>query len=351
METVGTYRNRKQEAAVGLLSTWWATASSIVMMELRANHLPCVSMGTLVGDLNMNIFTNKDYQPLADEIIKDSFYADNSYAGKIAAERRFAELIVRKVLNLPLGSQMMLGEKQIRNRIALLPHHVFLENAIRGLKLYGNVNSHTYGTTSATESDYNKATESLLDMYAYLPIKYFHKYRFGSRNDVMSAFSLLPPAIRFKALDYLYSVDQQNIAVIDKLVLVIMKSKGSDKAYEWVEDHKAELEKLKPISENAYKDIVEKQGEEMAKLIAESGPKNMYKLCVGKVDQLGDQIDDQGSMYETFEEALPYYKENGHINEGSMEIKEFNDMMEFLYLGRNEDIIELDEPYLVINMV
>ena len=301
----------------------------------------------------MSIFTNADYQPLADEIIKDSFYADNSYAGKIAAERRFAELIVRKALNLPLGSQMMLGEQQIRNQIALLPNHRILENAIRGLKPYGNINSHTYGTTVATEADYNKATESLMDMYAYLPVKYFDKYRFGSRNDVMSAFSLLPPVIRYKALDYMHSIDPQNISVIDKLVLVIMKSKGSDKAVEWVEGNKTELKKLKPVSETAYKDLVEKQGEDMANLLIESGPKNMYEVCQSKISQLRVRFDSKGTLYSTFEQAYPYYKERGHIDEDTEEVREFNDMMEFLYLGRkeNDNIAGLEAPYLVINMI
>ena len=43
-------------------------------------------------------------------------------------------------------------------------------------------------------------------------------------------------------------------------------------------------------------------------------------------------------MYRTFEEALPYYSKNGIIpDDGSEEVREFNDMMEFLYLGRKSE--------------
>ena len=37
-----------------------------------------------------------------------------------------------------------------------------------------------------------------------------------------------------------------------------------------------------------------------------------------------------------FESALPIYKENGVLEEDEPEIQEFNDIMEFLYLGRKE---------------
>ena len=300
----------------------------------------------------MSIFTNADFSPLAEEIIRDSFYSDNSYAGKIGAERRFAELVVRKALDLPLGSQMTLGEKQIKAQIALLPHHVLLENAIKGLKPFGNVNSHTYGTTVATEADYEKATECLMDMYAYLPVRYFDKYKFGSRDDVVSAFSLLPPVVRYKTLDFLYSVDSQNISVIDKLVLVVLKEKGYEKAKEWLDNHKGDLESLKVISDETYKRIKEKQGEQMAKMIEESAPPNMYVCCKSKIEELKTSLDGK-SMYRTFEEAYPYYKQYGIIpDDGSSDVKEFNDLMEFLYLGRKaENINKLDEPFFVINMI
>ena len=161
----------------------------------------------------MKMFSNEDYEALAKDIIKDSFYADNSYSGKIASERRCAELILRKVLDLPETKKVTLGSPDIIKKIKKLPHHTFLEKAICGVKPKGDTNSHTGTTITATKEDYENVTESLLDMFAYLPIRYFDKYLFGSRNDVMMAFSLLPPIIRFKVLEYLYSLDPLNISV------------------------------------------------------------------------------------------------------------------------------------------
>ena len=296
-------------------------------------------------------FSNADYKSLADEIIKDSFYADNSYGGKIAAERRCAELIVRFVLDLRVGSPMTLGEVQIKNQIKQLPHHSFLENAIMGLKPKGNESSHTYGIVAATEADYERTTESLMNMFAYIFIKYFDKYPFGSKNEVMSSFSLLPPIIRYKTLEYLYSIDSQNISVIDKLVLVIMKAKGDEKAKRWVDDHKSDLEKMKVFNDDAYNKIAENQGIEIAEAMKMFAPDNMYRSCMDKIEQLKNTLNDK-KLYQTFEEAFPYYQEHGIIpDDGTDEVQEFNKMMEFLYLGRKSVGEKIEAPFLVLNIV
>ena len=82
----------------------------------------------------MSIFTNEDYRKVAEDIIKDSFFADNSYSSKIASERRCGELIVRKVLDLPAIKKVTLGRPDIIKKISKLPHSVFLQKAIDGLK-------------------------------------------------------------------------------------------------------------------------------------------------------------------------------------------------------------------------
>ena len=181
-----------------------------------------------------------------------------------------------------------------------------------------------------------KATDSFLDMLAYLPIKYFDAYKFGSRNDVMTAFSLLPPIVRYKALEYLFSVESNNIAVADKLILSVMKAQNPDKAEEWAKNHRVSLESLPVVSDQAYKEMVEKIGENVAKEYMLSAPKNMYEVCIGKINNLRGSLE-KGSLYKTFEEAYTYYKKHGILeDDGTEEVREFNDMMEFLYLGRKE---------------
>lgn len=53
-----------------------------------------------------------------------------------------------------------------------------------------------------------------------------------------------------------------------------------------------------------------------------------------KIKKIGNEIDSKGHLYIDFESALPYYKQYRIINEDSEEIKEFNDIMDFLYFGR-----------------
>ena len=154
-----------------------------------------------------------------------------------------------------------------------------------------------------TDSDFDKATDSFFDMLAYLPIKYFDKYKFGSRNDVMTAFSLLPPIIRYKTLEYLFSIEPDNIAVADKLVLSIMKANNPDDAMKWAIAHRQELERLSCVTEGGYNTLVDQFGEAIARETIASAPKNMYELCVSKIEQLRESINQNGTLYKTFEEA------------------------------------------------
>lgn len=299
------------------------------------------------------IFSNQDYEILAKDVIGDTFYANNSYRDKVSKERQYAEIIVRKVLDINPSDQVVLGDKKILKKVAGLPHNSFFLKAINKIKAPGNQTTHTQYLLPVKKADFDEATDSLFDMYAYVAIKYFDKYKFGSRNDVMTAFSLLPPIIRFKALEYLFSVEPDNIAVADKLVLAVMKAENPDDADAWVKQHKEELEALPCVSEQAYQKMVANMGEVLAKEVMLSTPKNMYELSVSKIEQLRGRIENEGTIYKTFEEALPYYKEHGIIpDDGTDEIQEFNDMMEFMYLGRKENKDqEIEEPFMVINML
>ncbi|WP_305153777.1 hypothetical protein [uncultured Clostridium sp.] len=74
----------------------------------------------------------------------------------------------------------------------------------------------------------------------------------------------------------------------------------------------------------------------------------MYLLCKDKIEKVGSTINNIGLMYSDFESALPYYKENGILISDSLEIQEFNDIMEFLYLGRKEKLEKVskeENPY------
>lgn len=81
---------------------------------------------------------------------------------------------------------------------------------------------------------------------------------------------------------------------------------------------------------------------------------NMYQLCKKKVNQVGEMINRSGVLYSDFESALPHYRKNGIIQDNTLEAQEFNDIMEFIYMGRKERerlCSALNNPMLILNII
>lgn len=298
--------------------------------------------------MTQNMFQNEQYEALARDIIGDVFYADQSYRGKIARERQYAELIVRKLLDVAPNDKMTIGQKAITDKINALPDSGFILNAISSIQLSGNDTTHTQVTREFTKADYDTVTDSLFDLLASLLINYFSKYKFGSRTDVMNAFSLLPPLIRRKVLMYLYSKDDKNVAVIDKLALAILKADGKNEALKWLEDRKSTLSAQKAVYMDFYEKAKSERGAEYADFIYNIAP-TMYESCLEKIIKVGNAIEQQGALYLTFEAAKPYYEQRGILDGYDDESREFNDIMEFLYLGRHGEEIDFIEPVVIMS--
>ena len=60
----------------------------------------------------------------------------------------------------------------------------------------------------------------------------------------------------------------------------------------------------------------------------------MYDLCYDEIIRLGGEIEKKGNLYIDFDESIDYYKRGGIVEGETLEIQEFNSIMEFLYLGR-----------------
>ena len=133
----------------------------------------------------------------------------------------------------------------------------------------------------------------------------------------------------------------KNISIIDKLVLAIVKTFNVDEATAWVEGKKQDLIKLDTVTENAFNEISENKGIEIAKFIKNISPDNMYILCKSKISEVGELINSNGALYLDCESALPYYEKNGILAGNDPETTEFNDIMNFLYMGRKEKIKEI----------
>lgn len=300
--------------------------------------------------MTQNVFDNEQYEILARDIVGDAFYSDQSYRGKISRERQYAELILRKLLDLNPNEHVTIGKKDITQKIQALPDSAFILKAVRAIQPFGNDTTHTQVTRDFTKQDYDTVTDSLFDLLSSLLINYFSKYRFGSKPRLLKEFSLLPPLIRRKVLMYLYDKDSNNVAVIDKLVLAILKADGKDEALKWIEAHRDKLSSQLPIDSNFYEKVKREHGEEYVRLLCEPSL-DMYQVCVNKVESVGRQLEKQGVLYLDFESAKPYYEKNCILNEDDDEIREFNDIMKFLYLGRRGNDIVPDEPVIVINLL
>lgn len=62
----------------------------------------------------------------------------------------------------------------------------------------------------------------------------------------------------------------------------------------------------------------------------------MYILCKRKISEVGELVNSNGVLYSDFESALPYYEKNGILTGTDPETTEFNDIMNFLYMGRKK---------------
>lgn len=262
---------------------------------------------------------------------------------------------MRKILDIDPSKKMTIGANEISKKIDALNNSEFLKEVLDNIKQDGNKFTHTEYLEKVTSDEFDKIVDNLLDMLSFMLINYFETYEFGSRSDVLRSFSLLPPIVRYKVLIFLYNKYPNNIHVIDKLALAIVKAFDKEEAIRWIEAEKNNLINLNVISDKVFNEIAENKGIEFAKLSRFNSPyKNMYELCNDKIMKIGNEIDSKGHLYIDFESASPYYKQYGIIDEDSEEIKEFNDIMDFLYLGRDANVdnfIKLKEPYVILNVI
>lgn len=76
-------------------------------------------------------------------------------------------------------------------------------------------------------------------------VEYFSLNKFGSSNIDMSVFSLLPPIIRYKTLEILFDKDDDNVYIVDKLCLSMLKTFDYDRAISWIDNHEKKLRAMK----------------------------------------------------------------------------------------------------------
>ncbi|WP_142425421.1 hypothetical protein [Enterococcus casseliflavus] len=153
----------------------------------------------------MNKFNNETFKEMTTDCINDAFYVKGiTNRGKLKVIRQLAEIVLRRILDFSESEFLTLGKSQIRELVKeKTNNNEFLINSIDNIKLLGNGATHTQNVNVFKDNEFDESVDSLFNMYAYLLITYFEEYEFGYNNSIMSAFSILPPVIRFKVLNYL----------------------------------------------------------------------------------------------------------------------------------------------------
>lgn len=300
-------------------------------------------------------YNDEAYEAVIKIILNDIYYVPGlSLDTKISRLRTYTEIILRRLLGWPMGKELTLGDKNITAELKRKGYtEDIFRHALRTINRRGSNRTHTQITTPATDQEYQNVEQSLLNLYGYLFYVFFRKYPFGSNPDIMSKFSLLTPVIRYIALNELYKKDPLNINVIDKLSLAIMKAFSLERALAWLEENREALSKISSVTDADRKALIGLFGLEQGNQIADMGG-DMYSQCRTRVIQVAELRNNGGISYDSFETALKYYKENGIVEGDTSDVKEFNDLMAFVYIGRKEaeeQIASLDESQYIINSI
>lgn len=294
-------------------------------------------------------FKNQAYEDLVKDLINDAFYIESrSNRGKVSTIRQYAEVVIRKLLDLPGKEKVTLGEFEIIKKLKTISsNNQLLMKSVKKLQKLGNKCTHTQNLNPISDNDVSTAIDALFNLYASLFILYFKKYEFGSSNSIVSAFSILPPIIRYIVLDNLYSYNKNNLLIIDKLCLVLLKAFDKDSALKWIDDRKEELSSTLPYKPEALADIEAAHGKECAEAIVANAPANMYISCLNRLEEVSLILEQQGLLYNNFEQAKQLYLEKGILDNDTEANRDFNDIMEFVYLGRKaEDNEKLKSQHL-----
>lgn len=284
----------------------------------------------------MSIYNDKAYSQVINEFVNDTYYVEGqSYGTKIEKIRQYTEIILRRLLKYDPKKMLELGDKRV---IRQLDEKGYVEEWFRSsldtIRKKGNNRTHTQVRKVATEEEFNNVVNSLFDLYAYLFYDFFKRHRFGTNSKILTAFSLLPPVIRYITLTKLFEIDNSNIYVIDKLAIATLKAKSKDEAIKWIESHEKDFSKLSSWDENAKQDFLNQLGPELGINVINSVP-NMYDLCYQRVEKIDLYRNDKIS-YDSFESALRGYKKYGHIDGTTEDVQEFNQLMSFVFMGRKE---------------
>ena len=304
----------------------------------------------------MDRFNDNEYADLIGNLLHDIHYSQISNAGKIAGLRRQAEVLVRKILDIGSSRQLTLGQikrrlkdPDIKKRLESLGDELSekLIITVEKIRELGNKASHTQYIEEFSDKEIACVEDSILDLYALLFIRFFLNIQVSlySPPRVLRLFSLLPPIIRYKTWKYLFEKDKNNIQVVNRLCLSIIKVYDKRTAYQWINENceliraipyptKPEIEKYNltnaiEVNPGIYLSCVDMDFDSY---------NNVYDLLYAKISDPRTSVNEAGKMYKSFEDAKGIYcEERTFLFDGSKEVTELQLLMDFVYLGRESN--------------
>lgn len=293
-------------------------------------------------------FENSDYEILISDLIFDIYYSELSISSRLVLLRKMTELITRRFLNLGMGEKMELGDitspeknpkykttERLNNVDKLLRKD--FESTVNKLREIGNKYSHTQNHKISNLEEWIEAENLIWDLFSYLFVQYFLKYNLSLKSDknVLSMFSQLPTDIRFRTLQKLFEIKgYDNIQLIDKYLLAMIKSKGWEEAYFWLISHRKEIQSMGYPSENEIIEYTDDFDEDELSL-----PLRKFQNVFGLLSSVlrNPKVKSvSGGIYDTFEEAVKYfYEENLETYlSATREQIEFRELLYFCFIGR-----------------
>jgi len=303
----------------------------------------------------MTNFDDSEYAELIGNLLHDTNYIDISNMGKIAGLRKHAELMVRKFLNIGSDTMLTLGEVRknsrnstVNNRIRNLGGELSskLIGIVNRITPLGNAGTHTRRTESFSDEEVERVEDALLDLYALIFIRYFMDIQISIYSPPLAlhAFSFLPPIIRYKTWVYLYEKDRNNIQVVNKLCLSIIKTFNKETAYEWLGDNREVINVIPYPTDSEIRKYIQTGGFEVEPGVYQVSLDfekydNMYDLLYDKIEDDRTSVNESGKMYNNFESAINHYKgyKSLNIQNYSEEVTTLHSLVDFVFLGRKSE--------------
>lgn len=181
------------------------------------------------------------------------------------------------------------------------------------------------------------AEDSIWELFSYLFVQYFLKYNLNLKSDknVLSFFSLLPPEIRYRTLKKLVEVKGfDNIQLLDKFLLSIVKTKGIDEARFWLNSNREKIQNMDYPSEAEIIEYEEDFSQEDLPLKLRNYS-DSYGLLASVINHADVRSASHG-LYKNFEEATAIYEQYNleYYLSSSEEREKFKNLIKFCFIGR-----------------